>query len=101
MGITDIVEIEKFLQYNCGKFISNKNKSERKKLICSYKNVGSDEIHLGDNFLAYDLSGCSALEVYACYVRYFNYTIQTKFEKERIAVSARWKKVKEVEFDDY
>lgn len=86
--VTSIVEIEKFLQYNLNKYISNRNK--KRTIRGSFKEKGSNKIYRGDEFEAYELSGCSALEVYECYIAYYNYTIQNKFEKARIAVKAEW-----------
>lgn len=84
-----LMEIEKFLEYNLNKRINDRNANNRKLLNGSFKEEGSDKIFEGDNFLAYELSRCSAFEVYECYVAYYNYTI-TEFEKKRIAVKAEW-----------
>jgi hypothetical protein len=82
-----IMEIEKFIEHRLGKRISDRNK--KRLLKGSFKEVDSDKIIEGDNFMAYPLQKCSAFEVYQCYVDYFNYTIQQN-EKVRIPVSAEW-----------
>ncbi len=95
MKITELVQIEKYLEYNLGKRIVDKDKDSRKKISGVFKEEGSDKEISGDVFLAYDLCKCSALEVYSCYVNYFNYTIQRPNEKKRIAIGAEWIKEEE------
>ena len=90
MGIilTEVKEIEKFLMFSLRKRITNMNK--KRLLRGSFKEVGSDEIINGDEFEAYELNKCSAMEVYECYIEYFNLTIQRPGEKKRVAVGASW-----------
>ena len=97
MDITMFVEIEKFIEYNLNERIVDKNKENRRKISGTFKEKGSNELNENDIFMAYELMHSSALEVYRCYVEYFNYTIQRPGEKERIAVSAKWIKTKEGE----
>lgn len=88
IDVTQLIEIEKFIEHRLNKTISDR---ENKRLLKgSYKEEGSDEIFSEDNFMAYELQRCSALEVYECYIEYFNHTIQKHDEKRRIAVCARW-----------
>ena len=88
ISVIELVEIEKFLQYNLGKRI--KNKSQRRMLLGKFKEKGNQKVFDGDDFYAYELQGLSATEVYDCYLKYFNYTIQNPDEKERFVVSAEW-----------
>jgi len=88
MIITEIVEIEKFLMYTLNKRI--KNLKEKRLISGTFKEKGSNKEISGDEFMAYDLVGCSSLEVYECYIKYFNYTIQRPNEIERISVNAKW-----------
>jgi hypothetical protein len=88
LNLKELHEIDKHLQYRCGKRIIDLK--QKRMLKGTYKEVGSDEEQTGDNFFAYELMNCSALEVYECYVKYFNITIQDPHEKERIPVRAEW-----------
>lgn len=85
------MEVEKFLEYQLGKRITDRNKDKRRLLHGTFKEEGSDKVHTGDNFLAYELSHCSASQVYECYVFYYNHTLRHG-EKVRVAISAEWAK---------
>ncbi len=89
----EIKEIEKFLEYDLNKRISDKDKTKRRMLCGTFKMKGSKKKFTGDEFMAYELTRSSALEVYECYIKYFNYTLRLD-EKERIAISAEWKEEK-------
>ena len=54
------IEIEKFIEYQMKKRISDRNKDNRKLLRGSFRNKGSKKIHIKDEFMAYELQGCSA-----------------------------------------
>jgi hypothetical protein len=83
------IEFEKHVEYNLRKKIVDRNPANRKLLRGCFREKGSKKLHKGDEFLAYELSKCSALEVYECYISWFNGTLRP-FEKPRIAVSAKW-----------
>lgn len=83
----EMIEIEKFIQYKLGKRI--RDLSNKKLLLGKFKVEGSDEFIEGDDFMAYEIYGYDASEVYECYIKYFNYTLKPH-EKKRFAVEARW-----------
>ena len=84
----EIMDFKKFAQSKKGLIYSD----EKVWIEGKFKEVGSDKIHDGDNFLANEVhtngKPISAKEIYKTYLEWFNYTLR-QGEGKRIFVSAK------------
>ena len=83
-NITEFIEIEKFTNYQLGKWHCGK-----RMISGSFKEEGSDDIITGDKFECLNINN-DPMESYKCAIAYFNYTIQREGEKRRVAHEAVW-----------
>lgn len=86
------VEMMPFKKY-CQAHLRKLFQEDRKWIEGCFKEKGSGVVHDKDDFFAHPVGHGEAMETYSAYISWFNHT-RTPFEKERVAVSARWDKSK-------